>query len=425
MSGLVDVAVVGSGPSGLSVSAHLTAHGIEHRIFGPPMRFWHNMPVGIFLKSLDFASDVYTPRRGFTFIEYCKMHGLSSQEPVPMSVFAGYGMWAQGRLVPHVEPVEVTRIARSGGVFEIELANGHSCMARRVVVATGLSHFAHMPEELRGLPRELVTHSSDHLHYKSFPGKEVVVLGRGSSAVEAACLLREAGCRAELMVRGSDELLFAGPPKNPRPLRDRILYPMSVLGPGRLNFALDKIPFGLHHLPDRIRVHVTRNHLGPWGPWWLAQRFEGKVPVIPYNQVIGGKPRGSRVEIRVKNTQTGEVTERVVDHVIAGTGYHPDVDRIPFIERDLAARIARIDRGPRVDSHFQTSVPGLYFVGPATALSFGPLVRFISGARDASRSVARHITDDIKRSPRVWQVPFRADRAPQAREQRDGAGRVA
>jgi glycine/D-amino acid oxidase-like deaminating enzyme len=34
----VDVAIVGSGPYGLSIAAHLAAVGVDHRIFGPPMR---------------------------------------------------------------------------------------------------------------------------------------------------------------------------------------------------------------------------------------------------------------------------------------------------------------------------------------------------------------------------------------------------
>src|SRR5439155_17442259 len=128
------------------------------------------------------------------------------------ALFAQYGVWAQEKLAPHLEPAEVTRVARRHIGFEVELATGERFNARRVVVATGLSYFAHMPEELRGLPRELVSHSADHTDYKRFPNKDVVVLGRGSSAVEAAALLRESGCRADLMVRGSGDFLFASPP---------------------------------------------------------------------------------------------------------------------------------------------------------------------------------------------------------------------
>jgi hypothetical protein len=36
----IDVAVIGAGPYGLSISAYLTAEGIGHRIFGQPMQTW-------------------------------------------------------------------------------------------------------------------------------------------------------------------------------------------------------------------------------------------------------------------------------------------------------------------------------------------------------------------------------------------------
>jgi cation diffusion facilitator CzcD-associated flavoprotein CzcO len=189
MKSTVDVAIVGSGPSGLSLAAHLGHKRVEYRIFGPPMQFWLNMPIGIALKSQDFATNVYTPRKGYTFIDYCAAHGLSVDEPIAMAQFAEYGLWAMKELVPSVEPAEVRRVAHTGTYsFEVELATGERVMARRVVIATGLSHFAHMPDELKGLPRELASHSSDHHHYKDFPNKEVVVLGRGASAVEAAAL---------------------------------------------------------------------------------------------------------------------------------------------------------------------------------------------------------------------------------------------
>jgi hypothetical protein len=194
------------------------------------------------------------------------------------------------------------------------------------------------------------------------------------------------------MMRGPGDFLFASPPTpGGRSLRDRILYPTSVLGPGRLNFVLDKVPFGLHHMPERVRLRVTRNHLGPWGPWWLAHRFEGKVPVIPFSQIIGARAKGEKLELRVRDTTNGTVSERLVDHLVAGTGYQPDVDRIPFIDRDLAAQVDRIDRGPRVSANCETSVSGLYFVGPSTMLSFGPLFRFVAGAEHSSRAVARHV----------------------------------
>ena len=48
-----DVAVIGAGPYGLSLAAHLSAQNIPHRIFGKAMDTWSTqMPKGMLLKSL-------------------------------------------------------------------------------------------------------------------------------------------------------------------------------------------------------------------------------------------------------------------------------------------------------------------------------------------------------------------------------------
>ena len=52
-AGRCNVAVVGAGPFGLSVAAHLrAADGLSVRVFGPTMSFWQQqMPTGMLLRS--------------------------------------------------------------------------------------------------------------------------------------------------------------------------------------------------------------------------------------------------------------------------------------------------------------------------------------------------------------------------------------
>jgi hypothetical protein len=80
------------------------------------------------------------------------------------------------------------------------------------------------------------------------------------------------------------------------------------------------------------------------------------------------------------------------DHVIAGTGYEFDVDRISFLDPALLHDLRRHDLSPKLDRHFQSSVPGLYFMGPVAAESFGPLVRFVAGAPFAVSRVSSHLS---------------------------------
>jgi len=389
MTDSVDVAIIGAGPYGLSLSAHLSARGIHHRIFGPPMQTWCAMPKGMFLKSLDFATSIFTPRPGYSLIDYCSKQGLSSAEPLSMELFARYGLWAQKELVPHLEPVLVTRLAQAGSSFEIELANAGKLRARRVVMATGLAYFSYVPPVLRGLP-DLVTHTSQHRDYESFRGKDVVVLGAGQSALEAAVMLHEAGARPQLLTR-CEGASFATPPQNPRPWRHRILHPMSVFGASRTGFLLQHVPHGFHFLPDARRVELTRKLWGPWGAWWLAPRFVGKVPGIPNTDVLSARSVGGRLSLKLCDRRTGTERELVVDHLVAGTGYQPDLDAVPLLDRALVGRIRRIEGSPRLSLNFESSVPGLYFVGAAAAFSFGPLLRFVAGAEFAAPTVARRL----------------------------------
>ena len=53
--------------------------------------------------------------------------------------------------------------------------------------------------------------------------------------------------------------------------------------------------------------------------------------------------------------------------------------------------INRIERAPALTVDFESSVRGLYFVGPISAFSFGPLVRFVAGAPYSVPTLAQHL----------------------------------
>jgi 2-polyprenyl-6-methoxyphenol hydroxylase-like FAD-dependent oxidoreductase len=68
-----DIAIIGAGPYGLSLAAHLAAAGLDFRIFGRPMQFWReHMPEGMVLKSEGFASSLWHPHGALTLKEYCQ-----------------------------------------------------------------------------------------------------------------------------------------------------------------------------------------------------------------------------------------------------------------------------------------------------------------------------------------------------------------
>ena len=389
MTESTDVAIVGAGPYGLSLAAHLRARGVRFRIFGPPMKFWHAMPAGVNLKSLAFATNVSVPERGHSFAEWCREHDLEDFEPCTMHAFAAYGAEIQRRFVPEVEDVLVTNISKAPVGFEITLASSGRVMANRVVVSTGLSYLAVTPQVLHSLPRELARHTSMISDYSEFRGKVVAVIGGGASAIEAGALVREAGGTAEIFVRGP-EAIFHGRSSRVRPLWERIKEPMTVFGAGRRHWLLQHFPLLVHILPEARRIRLAQSYLGPASPWWIKDRVLGKVPIHVSSELVEARAAGNRVLIRIRDA-SNVLREAEVDCVIAGTGYSWDAALLPFLERDLQQSIRRTARAPALNLNFESSAKGLYFIGPLSAMSFGPLVRFVAGTDFTVRNLARHL----------------------------------
>ncbi len=81
MSTITHVAIIGAGPYGLSLAAHLAAANVNVRVFGQPMQFWRtNMPKGMVLKSEGFASNLWDPDGALTLKDFCAIRGLPYKE---------------------------------------------------------------------------------------------------------------------------------------------------------------------------------------------------------------------------------------------------------------------------------------------------------------------------------------------------------
>ena len=385
-----DVAIVGAGPYGLSLAAHLSARGVRHRIFGRPMAFWAqiaNAGGDRNLKSFCFGTSISTPARGFTFADYNAPRGLETFEPCSMANFVDYGRWFQQTHVPWVELVDVASVERSADGFTVTLQNGETLSAGSVVVATGLANYAEIPSVLAALPSNLVTHTSKIDDFQSFKGRSVAVVGGGQSALEAAALLHEVGARAQLVSR-EEVIGWQTRTSRQRTLWRKLRSPISGLGTGPKAWALVRFPGLPHQLPDFWRTEFVKTHLPPEGAWWLRPRVEGKIPIHAGFALAAARPGWDGVEIILQRKKDGSESKLFVEHVVAGTGYVVDVDRLGFLSADLRRTIARLERAPKLNATFELTAPGLFFVGPAAAMSFGPMFRFVVGAQYASRQVS-------------------------------------
>jgi lysine/ornithine N-monooxygenase len=114
--------------------------------------------------------------------------------------------------------------------------------------------------------------------------------------------------------------------------------------------------------------------------------------------VVGAEVDGDQVLLQLKARGQGDISQTRVDHVVAATGYRADLGRLPFLSDGLRAATRRVGTMPELNRHFESSVPGLYYVGNAAAGSFGPLMRFMVGAEFAAPRVASHASRPVDRA---------------------------
>jgi FAD-dependent urate hydroxylase len=397
-----EVAIIGVGPNGLSVAAHLRQAGIEHQAFGRPMGAWRfNMPAGMRLKSEPYASDLSAPEAGFLARDYCREAREVYHErviPLTREQFIDYGTWFADQLVPDIDEAEVVSLSKEpAGEFLIRTANDEWTKAAKVVVATGIIPFAYLPSELSGLPSDLVSHSSEHSSLERFRGKEVLIVGGGSSALETAALLLEQGTSVKLIVRDNS---VSWPKANPTSITrlEKLRRPVVRLCEGWTCWAYDRLPDVFRHLPKETRVEKSLGFLGPAGAWWLRERVEGRVPMLFGHHVLEAAAVGDRVQLHLSN-QTGTVTE-TADHVIAGTGFRFDLTRLGYLTPSLRADLNVIAGAPVLDHHLESNVPGLFFTGALAAPSLGPLMRFVAGTHFTGPRVVHRLRGKKANRPR-------------------------
>jgi len=388
-----DVVIVGAGPYGLSLAAHLRGLGVHHQVIGKPMESWSSrMPKGMLLKSPGFASNLHDPDMAFTLKKFREERGEPYEDltwPVPLDDFLAYGLAFQRRFAPDVEDENLAALTPEANGFELHMTSGRSLRARKVVVAVGLSYFQYVPEPLARLGDERVSHAARHSNLEELRGKRVAVLGGGSSAIDLAVLLSEAGADVQLIAR-KPAIDFGHPWRRNAPrLRTRIRYPLSGIGPGWKHRVLADLPWLFRYLPDSQRLRIARTFLGPQGQWAMKDRAENVPLLLGYAlQNASAGRSGVRLELESLDGQRQTVE---VDHVIAATGYKADVSRLPFLDKRILEHLSLIGQTPRLSRSYESSVPGLYFVGPISATTFGPVMRFVFGAGFASRKLAGHL----------------------------------
>jgi cation diffusion facilitator CzcD-associated flavoprotein CzcO len=402
---MLDTVIVGAGPYGLSLGAHLRTAGVSFRIFGRTMQSWRDhMPKGMMLKSDGFASNIYTPDGTLTIQEFCAERGIPyhhTEIPVSLATFAEYGLTFRNQLLPELEEKNVVGIVRNPQGFVLTLDTGEEVRAQRVVLAVGITHFKHIPEPFSQLGPAHVSHSYQHHDLEPFRGRDVVVVGGGASAIELSGLLHEAGANVQLIARRK-ELVFHNPPPigKKRSLWQRIRNPQSGLGPGLKSRFFANSPEIFRHLPEAKRLEFVRTALGPSAGWTSKKQVMGKVPLLLGMTPLSAEVVDGKVRLHLRAAD-GSERDVITDHVITGTGYKVDLNRLQFLSPEIRQQIAVVNGSPALSGNFESSVPGLYFIGLAAANTFGPVMRFAFGGGFAARRVASALKASRSRQPAI------------------------
>jgi FAD-dependent urate hydroxylase len=377
-----NVVILGAGPSGLAAALQLRRAGVSADVFGSPMSFWRSMPPGMLLRSNWGATNIAEHRGPLSLDVFRAESGLEFEQPVPLEAFIAYGEWFQQQAVPEVDRRWVTRVARNGAGFRVELSGGDELTTRSVVVAAGIAGFAARPTEFESIDAPLALHTSEVTAPAGFAGATVAVIGGGQSALETAALLGEAGASVEVIHRHPSIVWLRG---------HAVIHRLGRLGPvvyaptdvGPLWYSrLVSQPGIFTKLPRGTQRRIASRCIRPAGSHWLRERLE-PVTLTLGRTVTAAEANGSGVELTLDDG-----SRRRVDHVVLGTGYRVDINRYEFLAPDLLREVRQVGGYPILGPGLSSSVPGLYFMGAPAAWSIGPIMRFVSGTWYASRELA-------------------------------------
>jgi FAD-dependent urate hydroxylase len=393
-----DTVIIGAGPYGLSLSAHLSAANVPHEIFGRPMHAWRSfMPPGMLLRSEAFASTLFAPRRGYTFRDYCEQKGIAYQAVgmhLPLELFAEYGLWFQSQLVPHVREAEVKHVQPAKGGYRVTLDDGTSLDAKRVVISLGLKGYAQTPPVFQGLPEPQVVHSAIFGDLSWSTGKDVTIVGGGQSALGLAALFHEIGACVRVVARET-RVTWNDRPDPQRSLLSKLRHPEAGLGPGWSSLVFSECPWFFHRFSEARRKRIVETSWGPSGAWWLRDRVVGKIDVLCGTVVRAVNVQGECVQLEMEDAKGR--SRLSTQHLIIATGFKVDIARQAFLAESIRQAVKAVSGSPVLSANFETSVDGLYVIGPAAAQSFGPVMRFVYGAKYAAPQVAKHIASAHRR----------------------------
>jgi thioredoxin reductase (NADPH) len=315
-----DVVIIGAGPSGLAAAVYGASEGLD----------------AVMLETSSPGGQAGSSSRIENYLGFPS--GISGQELAARAYNQAQKFGAQ------VLIAKATRLACDRKPYVVEVENGARIPTRTIVIATGAQYRRPPLKNLSRFEGAGVYYGATFVEAQSCGGEEVIVVGGGNSAGQAAVFLAETTKRVHMLIRSA----------------------------------------GLAESMSR----------------YLIRRIEQtpKIVLRPHTEIVALEGGNHLESVSWQNNQTGQVEEHNIRHVFVMTGADPNtnwldgcvaLDAKGFIKTgpDLSPEDLSSARWPLVRPPYllETSLPGVLAIGDVRG---GSIKRVASAVGEGSIAIS-------------------------------------
>ena len=178
---MFDLVVVGTGPAGLAAAVYGASEGLDT----------------VSLDAVGTGGQAGASSRIENYVGF--PNGISGEELVTRAAIQAQRLGARLN-----SPCEVAGLRTDSAFHIVELADGSEIPCRTVIVATGARYQRLAVADLDRFEGAGVYYAATDLEARICTGSDVIVIGGGNSAGQAAIFLAQQGCGVSIAIRGSD-----------------------------------------------------------------------------------------------------------------------------------------------------------------------------------------------------------------------------
>lgn len=322
---IFDVVVVGSGPAGLATAVCGASEGLRT----------------VSIDSVAIGGQAGTSSRIENYVGF--PNGLSGDELASRAALQAQRLGARLNA-----PCQAAALQPEDGFHVVTLTDGSEIPTRAVVIASGARYRRLAVADLERFEGAGVYYAATDLEARICAGQDVVVVGGGNSAGQAAIYLAQQACRVKLVVRGTDLTRQMS-----RYLIDRIVDDPRI---EVLTTTEVKALAGDHHLTSLVLEHTP-----------TAEQQD--IPCAGLFCFIGAEPA------------TGWLRDKVA----------LDPDGFVLTDRTLPESALLASFTGRDPLPYETSVMGVFAVGDVRSGSMKRVATAVGEGSSVVRSVYEHL----------------------------------